>query len=560
VVKEVYKAEYAKKKPTEWVAFAKVLLKSANETRDDPADKLIMYREAGDFAAKAGDLTLALQVVDAATRVFAIPPLEMKVPIIDIAAKSPSTIPKALVDAVLGAVDDAVRIDDYLSAARLLRLASTAADRPGGATLSAIVTARSKEIEAIRKAFESIEADVALLKSKPDDAAVSMRIGRFYCLSKGDWDTGLTFLARGDDAKLKEAAEKDLANPKQSAARVAVGDLWWDLGEALTGVERTEARLRACGWYKLAPELTGLTKARVDKRLQEMAKVALLKPRKSPPAVRSATVENILGKNPPKVSVPPGDLAKKDEKEVEFEYVIDGKKLKGKSRVLTLDIGGGQSIDFVRISKGEFMMGSADGEADDASKEKPQHKVNITKDFYLGRYEVTQAQYQAIMGANPSHFKGERRPVEVKGGDHAIEFCKKVSERTKQNVVLPTEAQWEYACRAGTTTTFSIGSTLTHDLANFSSKTTRDVGSYPANPWGLYDMHGNVWEVCSDRFGDYQAGDQIDPTGPATGPRRVIRGGCWRNSPPFARSAHRNVPANRDHALGFRAALILSEP
>lgn len=259
----------------------------------------------------------------------------------------------------------------------------------------------------------------------------------------------------------------------------------------------------------------------------------------------------------------------------EFEYVIKGQRKTGKRKVVVLEIGGGQTMSFVRIEKGNFLMGAAPGEFLAEPDETPQRRVELSRDFYLGMYAVTQAQYRAVMGQSPSAFKGDLLPVESVSWEDAVAFCERLTDRTKQRMELPTEAQWEYACRAGTTTPFHFGLKLNGDLANQNGnqpygteetgpykETTVEVGSYPANPWGLYDMHGNVWEWCRDYYGPYdkvvgltdpfQATKQVDF-------RRVLRGGSWSNLAWLCRAAFRrfHAPDSRDDDAGFRVCLRL---
>jgi formylglycine-generating enzyme required for sulfatase activity/tRNA A-37 threonylcarbamoyl transferase component Bud32 len=222
---------------------------------------------------------------------------------------------------------------------------------------------------------------------------------------------------------------------------------------------------------------------------------------------------------------------------------------------------------FVLIPPGTFLMGSPkeeEGRLDDEI----QHKVTLTQGFYMGVHLVTQEQWQEIMGANPSFFKGGKNlPVEEVSWDDCQEFIKKLRKQESKPYRLPTEAEWEYACRAGTTTPFHLGQTISTDQANYDgtrtygngkkgaarAKTT-PVGSFPPNAWGLYDTHGNVWQFCQDRYGNYPAQEVIDPQGPNTGISRVLRGGSWRNNPVYCRSASRNKfdPGLRNHDFGFR--------
>jgi formylglycine-generating enzyme required for sulfatase activity len=215
------------------------------------------------------------------------------------------------------------------------------------------------------------------------------------------------------------------------------------------------------------------------------------------------------------------------------------------------------------------MMGSPESEAGRENDE-IQHEVTISKAFYLGAYEVTQAQWKAVMGSDPSEFKGDDNPVEMVSWDDAMEFCRRLSGRTGRRFRLPTEAEWEYACRAGTTTPFHTGETITTDQANYNGKytygggregvyreKTMPVGSFPANAWGLHDMHGNVFEWCLDWFGVYDGTKTQDPQGASSGAGRVVRGGSWANNPRYCRSAirGRGEPDARINGIGFRVAL-----
>ena len=178
----------------------------------------------------------------------------------------------------------------------------------------------------------------------------------------------------------------------------------------------------------------------------------------------------------------------------------------------TLTLPGGVRMTFSFIPPGSFLMGSEKGSDD----EKPVHRVELAGGLFLGVHPVTQAQWKEVMGTTPSHFKGKQRPVEQVSWEDCQEFCKKLSEMTDRKIELPTEAEWECSCRAGTTTEYHFGDVINTDLANYNGnytwndspkgkyrKTTTDVGSFPANPWGLYDMHGNVWEWCADIYEPY---------------------------------------------------------
>jgi formylglycine-generating enzyme required for sulfatase activity len=239
----------------------------------------------------------------------------------------------------------------------------------------------------------------------------------------------------------------------------------------------------------------------------------------------------------------------------------------------------GMGLRLVQIPAGRFEMGSpADEEARDAD-EGPQHLVQL-QSFFLGQTPVTQAQWKVVAGwpkvgvdlnPTPSRFKGDNRPVEQVSWEEAMEFCHRLSHRSNLAYALPSEAQWEYACRAGATTPFAFGQTLTPDLANYDGnctygsgpegdyrKKTTDVGSFPANAWGLHDMHGNVWEWCLDYWHESDGGAPSDGTAWVNEAEdegiRLLRGGSWYGYPRFCRSACRDgEPRDRRlNNVGFR--------
>ncbi|MCP4614135.1 MAG: formylglycine-generating enzyme family protein [Planctomycetes bacterium] len=243
-------------------------------------------------------------------------------------------------------------------------------------------------------------------------------------------------------------------------------------------------------------------------------------------------------------------------------------------------------MTLVYIPPGEFMMGSRDSAEEVTKKgsanssnftdEHPRHRVKITNGFYMGKTEVTQFQYEEIMNNNPSHFKGQNNPVEKVSWNDAVEFCRELSKKEGKTYRLPTEAEWEYACRAGTTTPFYTGETISTDQTNYNGNyvygngskgvflgKTIDVGSFQPNAFGLYDMHGNVMEWCQDWYGEnyYTVSPTSDPQGPSSGSYRVLRGGPWNDDPKHCRSAFRNWTTSDNrlyNAIGFRILLDLN--
>ncbi|GIL14812.1 MAG: hypothetical protein BroJett038_35320 [Chloroflexota bacterium] len=222
----------------------------------------------------------------------------------------------------------------------------------------------------------------------------------------------------------------------------------------------------------------------------------------------------------------------------------------------------GLVLEMIPIASGTFPMGSASGGFD---HERPVTQVRITKAYWLGETEVTQDQWEAVMGTKPSRFKGKNLPVEQVSWTDAMEFCRKLTERERlagrlpegYEYTLPTEAQWEYACRAGTTGDYAGSLDAMAWYGGNSDNQTKPVGGKQANGWGLYDMHGNVWEWCLDWYGNYPGGSVTDPNGASSGSGRVNRGGSWELPADLCRSALRNwfFPGTRWYGLGFRLAL-----
>ena len=233
----------------------------------------------------------------------------------------------------------------------------------------------------------------------------------------------------------------------------------------------------------------------------------------------------------------------------------------GNARQKIENLGNDIKLEIVYTPGGSFIMGSPEDEAKRNRSEGPQHQVTL-QPFYMSKYPITQNQYQAIMGNNPSKFKGANRPVEKVNWYHATEFCQKLSEKTGKNYRLPSESQWEYACRAGTTTPFYFGETITSELVNYDGnypyaeapkgiyrEETTDVGIFPPNSFGLYDMHGNVWEWCADNTDGSIWFDRSKNSSP-------LRGGCWYIDSDICRSACRGYLFNRrdypKNYIGFR--------
>ena len=265
-------------------------------------------------------------------------------------------------------------------------------------------------------------------------------------------------------------------------------------------------------------------------------------------------------------------------------WTVSGQSAPSGASRLVLSLGDGSGMALVWIPPGSLHMGSKNGESDEVVE----RDVTLTRGFWMGQHEVTQAQWETVMGENPACYKGETRPVENVSWEDAEDFLKKLNRLVADQVPagaearLPTEAEWEYACRAGGDKDFNFGDDpkelWRHGNYADSAETldvgwrdmehtdgydkTAPVGSFPANAWGLHDMHGNVWEWCMDWYAPYSAEDTTDPTGPRKSDRRVVRGGGWSDIAQDCRcgNRYRSAPDGRTCLVGLRVVVSQASP
>jgi formylglycine-generating enzyme required for sulfatase activity len=265
-------------------------------------------------------------------------------------------------------------------------------------------------------------------------------------------------------------------------------------------------------------------------------------------------------------------LGRKSVDTAQKQVIVSLERKKGKAEYIRLDLGNGASLDLVNIPAGKFMMGS-----NEFNDEKPIHEVTLPS-FWMGKYTVTNSQWEAVMGTKPSEkhdvrFQGKNQPVVGVLWDDCKEFCKNLSEKTKKNVRLPSEAEWEYACRAGTATPFHFGETIMPELVNYDGnypygdapkgeyrQKTVDAESFSPNSWGLYQMHGNVWEWCEDVWHENYQGAPTDGRAwlsDGDQSKRALRGGSWVSYAFYCRSANRcgDYSFSRDGNIGFRVVV-----
>ncbi|WP_375510234.1 SUMF1/EgtB/PvdO family nonheme iron enzyme [uncultured Nostoc sp.] len=307
--------------------------------------------------------------------------------------------------------------------------------------------------------------------------------------------------------------------------------------------------------------------------------------KKALPSTSSIPANNIPVPSPketpalPKISVNPKEFALKT-----FQFEVMKVDQQGNSTTISPgqanffieDLGNGNTLEMVEIPGGQFLMGSPLTEKERNPNEGPQHPMTV-KPFFMGKFTVTQEQYQAVMDINPSYFQGAKRPVEQVSWNDAVNFCQKLSLMTSKSYRLPTEAEWEYAARAGTTTPFYFGETITTKIANYNGEYTYgsapqgenrqetvDVGSLPANAFGLYEMHGNVWEWCQDKYHNNYRGMPADGSAWVSGNNNpyLLRGGSWFSQSSVCRSSARLDGSNSDVAVydfGFRVVCTLEK-
>jgi hypothetical protein len=274
-VKEVFKSEYAKSAPSARVALAEKLLDNGVQTKDDPAARYVLFREARNLAAAAGNANLAMKAADALAEGYAIKPAEARLPALEVLGRLTTTAAAHLdlAKALEETAEEAITADDLPNALKLIRLAGISAGKGKDAALATALSSRAKEFELWQKEFEKVATALELLKTQSDDPDANLLAGRYTCFLKGNWDTGLPLLAKGSDPALKALATSEMANPTTPADQANLADGWFDqtTGSDLAG--RMAMRRRARHWYLLAaPELTGLAKIKADKRLMELEK------------------------------------------------------------------------------------------------------------------------------------------------------------------------------------------------------------------------------------------------------------------------------------------------
>ena len=504
------------------VALAKQLLEAAGKVTNQKAFLTLLCEKAHELAIKDSS---GFPTAKAALEILAANVPEKKMeslqklaamylrPYATARADAKAKAGETLIEALKVLADAQVAAEDVDGAGATLKQALAVATTIKSESRAAL-QAQLAAVAPHQQAEKQIAALKAKLDGDPKDESSRKEIVRLYLVEMDNPGEAATFVDETLDEATRKyvpAATKPLAEAPELACN-ELGDWYRGLADQATAPTSKGAMLRrAKAYYE---RFVNLHKA------DDLARAGT--------TLMLRKIDDALAKLVPAAEGKPGPSS------------------------LTLDLGKGVTMTLVRIRPGKFMMG----------EEKDQHEVALSKPFYVGATEVTQAQYEAVMGKNPSNFKGAANPVDNVSWNDATEFCNKLSEKTRQAVRLPTEAEWEYACRAGSKTKFCFGD-ADEGLGDYawysanSGSTTHPVGQKKPNAWGLYDMPGNVWEWCADWYGEYPKGAVTDPRGAASGSQRVLRGGSWYGGAGNCRAAYR-LRSNPDHWYndhGFRVVV-----
>ena len=529
LVRKLYQEEIQSAKTTEQKEkLAQQILHKARAMTEDPDGRFGSLSLAREIASRAGAGDAAFEVAEEMAKLYVVDIGKLKVETVHrlfLAAQSAAER-KAVIDQARRLLEDSVAKDRFDLAQQVCAQALNEAKKTTDNDLIESLVNLSKSIRRKVTARAAYENGQRALEEKPDDGEANLAVGRYRCLVSHDWKGGLPYLAKGRDKKLQALARQELTDPPAKPEdQVSLADAWWDLAHAKEGDEKKNLQLHAVGWYRKAQGKlpNGLVTTKLEKRMAEV----------------DSPTETEHGRTSGRKNIRPikSDMA-----------LARGIKLNDAVK-----------LEVVPIPAGFFLMG------DDANG--PVHKVMITKPFWMGKYEVSQEQWQAVMGNNPSHFKFPKNPVENVSWEDVKIFLGKLNgkfDRSGLKFSLPTEAQWEYACRAGNQTHLSFGDAAS-ELGDYawlksnSENRTHPVGQKKPNAWGLYDMYGNVVELCADWLGGYNASPQFDPTGPRTGNCPIVRGECFKAKEDKHLTACRfGAPgiATRVDFMGFRIVVV----
>ncbi len=494
------------------------MFENAKSSTSDPAGKYVLLNMVVDFALQENALKAAFTAIDQIDKSFlGVDPCKMKMDALAKVSKRPSPNRWPLFESAMALADQAIAEDHYDTAQRAAELATAAAKSLKDVEAIKDAAAQSAKVKDIAAAYAALPKPSSQpATGRANDPQANLTFGRFDCFVKARWDKGIPKLAAGSDEKLSAIAKKELDKPHGL-------------------LDETKEKLEAAdAWLEVAAKEDPPAQRKIAEHAIELYEIGLWRM--------------------PKEDHP--DIEKKIKKAEGFIP----RPARPRATGTYLDLGDGVTLPLVLIPAGRFMMGGPDDPKLCDRNSHPQHEVRITRPFHMGACPVTQEQYQQVMGCRGFHFRGPNLPADEILWSDADQFCKELSKKTGKTVKLPTEAQWEYACRAGTTTLYNVGNTISCDQANFDAShpclggkpgrfrgRSLPVGSFKPNAWGLYDMHGNIAQWCQDFYDEryYNQSPAADPQGPEKGKLHVLRGGSWRlwSTPSFSRMGEDNMPS-----------------
>ncbi|HZZ72931.1 MAG TPA: SUMF1/EgtB/PvdO family nonheme iron enzyme [Pirellulales bacterium] len=588
---------------------AEQLLEKMDQLQASPTERFVMLDQAEELAVAAGNLRLALNIVNQQAREFEIDATASRANLLQaILPKLPTELNREFVAAALDASDEAYDAHNYPLADKIADWGLATARKINNAELIKTLSGRKDLIQEALQKLERIAAAKKVLAERPNDTAAQQAVGEYLCLEENDWDNGLPYLAKAGNAELAELARADLSRPAAPEDQLELADRWWNCAFGVTADAASPYRVRALFWYRTAlPQFTGLKKARIAQRIQELQRLGTA----TEPPLAAGTFDRTAAH------------------EFQRRWAKAVKSTPSRSNSLNMTL--------ALIPAGSYQMGAVPQDGAAAGDEKPAHAVQITRPFYLSSDEVTVDQFSAFVKATgyetdrelehgrsifpqreqhlevvvreaeraqerkmreqfksrsakflstwkmPGYLQSGNSPVVYLSWNDAVAFCNWLSKRERAKYRLPTEAEWEFACRSGTDTIFFNGDQSDEliRIGNIADAFARKafpnwtgaakgsdgyqfsapVGHYALNAFNVHDMHGNVAEWCADWYGaDYYANSPSEnPGGPKTGGERVYRGGGWCDYPVDCRSSARGHAPPNNHAiyLGFR---VVCEP
>jgi formylglycine-generating enzyme required for sulfatase activity len=527
-VGDMFKAERTKAKtPADYRALAEKFYTESRKTRNDAVRRTSLLQAALQFAITANDPALAFEIVDETSWLHEVDGLDVKTATFEKMLEAAKTLPQRarVVEQGCRLLEEDVSKEKFDLAGRLGQQLAAEAQKCQDDELATSMAAWNKQIKEQAAAFERFQQSQEALKSKPADEAANRAVAEYLCFVRGQWREGLPYLLKCGDKGLQRAAAMETPTwPTTGSAMLKLADAWWNLAQSHRGLPRGQLLSHAAAWYERARVVTSWTGSSSPKAEKQLRVIARLEAAESSGSAGHAAGA-ALGKDG-------AALRRSREAKRPHSPLV-------KTNGITFDLGDGVTLVVVRIPAGEFLMGDDKGR----DCEKPVHKVRITKPFYLGKYDVTQQQWQAVMGDLPGSFKNRNFPREVKDPKLPVTEvrwtdCQAFLQQLTANFAggegrftLPTEAQWEYACRAGTTTRYYFGNDESQlgEYAWYGANAGRmihPVGEKRPNAWGLYDMIGNESQWCQDWYDShyYASSPRDDPTGPSSGEKRVTRG------------------------------------